>query len=163
LDSYLAAAGVDSIQPDHAAQTDMEQNGLTDLEHAFSNTLVRQTASGFVFEPLPAPTGKENPLCRPAPSAFNKPRLLARLRGDGGHADLVARTSSSFVVWYGVGNGLFTPQGVALPFKANGVTLSNLASYQFSFGDFNNDGLEDVILTAGQSVSLYVNQGIEFD
>ncbi len=266
LDQYLAAAGVDSIQPDRAAMTDMEQNGLIDLEHNYSYTLVRQSESGFVFEPLPAATGKENPLCRPAPATTNKPRLLARLRGDfgdpevvvlkkngagatthltvcnrngmtqssfdvdgnwelgantrlsdidadrkpdvvrvypggvqvlknwsgpndwtfaamlpqtltpavtpvsswvldvngDGRADLVARTSNTVMVWHGLGGGLFESVGQALQFTVNGLALSNLAQYQFSFGDFNNDGLEDAILSAGQSVSLFVNQGNEF-
>src|SRR5262249_50128213 len=58
-------------------------------------TLVRQTENGYVFEPLPPPTGGENPLCRPAPSATNKPRMLARMHGDTNEPNVVVTTLNS--------------------------------------------------------------------
>lgn len=268
LDGYLAAYGSGAIQPDRAAMTDIERNGLLDLETQLDQTLVRQTEAGYVFEPLPAPTGAENPLCRPAPSATNRPRHLARLHGDAdephvvvtsqngtgtqtrllvcdragftrldqtvagawavgantrladldldqrpdlvrvsygsaqvlrntsasptelsfapgetslllprvtpvsswvldvngdGRADLMVRHGGGVVVWRGVGSGRFETSGTSYLFTtASGQPLSGLSTYEFSHGDFNNDGLSDLILTKGQTVLLFTNRGRSF-
>ena len=53
LDAFLATNGGRALQPDHAAQTDLEQDGLTDLETAFDQATLRQTEAGFVLEALP--------------------------------------------------------------------------------------------------------------
>lgn len=89
LGEVLTTYGAGAIQPDRAAMTDLERNGLTDMEVHLDNTLVRQTEDGYVFEPLPAPTGAENALCRPAPAATNKPRFLARMHGDAEQPNVV--------------------------------------------------------------------------
>ncbi len=269
LDFFLASAGATAIQPDHASMTDLEENGLTDLEHYYSFTMVKQTEDGFVFEPLPARTGGENPLCRPDASILNKPRLLARMRsglggdpqvvvvrkngvgstttltfcdrpgftqgtpptvggnwelgantrladvdldfrpdfvrvynggvqvlrnfssdaqwsflpmpaqvltpavsataswvldfnGDG-KPDIMSRTSSGVLVWLGTGAGRFEQVGRAFLFRTvAGVPLANVNEHQFSHGDFNGDGLTDVILSKAQSAYVYLNQGDEF-
>ncbi|WP_437972808.1 RHS repeat-associated core domain-containing protein [Sorangium sp. So ce295] len=268
LDGYLATYGSGAIQPDKAAMTDLERNGLTDMEVHLDQTLVRQTETGYVFEALPAPTGAENPLCRPAPSATNKPRFLARMHGDAtepnvvvtaasstgaqtrvivcdragftqldqwitgawatgpntrladldldqrpdivrvsygsaqvlrntsispaqasfapgatssllprvtptaswvldvngdGRPDLMVRHSGGVVVWRGVGSGRFEQTGTSYLFTtASGLPLSGLSTYEFSHGDFNNDGLSDLILTKGQTVLLFTNRGSSF-
>jgi len=268
LDMFLLAAGSAALQPDHASMTDLEQNGLTDVEHYYSYTMVRQTEDGFVFEALPAKTGAENPLCRPDPSTLNKPRLLARMRGDlgdpqvvvvrkngvgtsttitlcdrlgmtqgtpatvggnwelgastrvadvdldhrpdvvraynggvqvlrnlststqwsflplpaqvltpavsataswvldfngDGKPDLMSRTSGGVLVWFGTGYGRFETTGKPFQFRTTaGVPLANLNEYQLSHGDFNGDGLTDVILSKAQSAFVYLNQGDEF-
>ena len=268
LDLFLMSAGSAALQPDHASMTDLEDNGLTDIEHYYSYTMVRQTEDGFVFESLPAKTGGENPLCRPDPSVLNKPRLLARMRGEfgdpqvvvarkngvgttttitmcdrvgmtqgtpptvggnwelgantrladvdtdfrpdfvrvfnggvqvlrnfststqwsflpmpaqlltpavsataswvldfngDGKPDLMSRTSSGVLVWFGTGYGRFETTGKPFQFRTvAGVPLGNINEYQFSHGDFNGDGLSDVILSKAQSAFVYLNQGDEF-
>lgn len=265
LDTYLGAYGSGAIQPDRAAMTDLERNGLTDMEVHLDQTMVRQTEAGYVFEPLAPATGGENPLCRPAPSATNKPRLLARLHGEAeqpqvvvtalnstgtqtkilvcdragftrfeqqfagawalgantrladldldqrpdvvrvsfgsvqvlkntsaspdalsfaptaaaaltpkvtpvsswvldvngdGHPDLMVRHAGGVVVWLGAGFGRFENVGSSYSFTtAAGAPLAGLSTYEFSHGDFNNDGLSDLILTKGQTVLLFTNRG----
>ncbi|MCU0682317.1 MAG: hypothetical protein MUF34_08700 [Polyangiaceae bacterium] len=268
LDAYLGAYGSGAIQPDRASMTDLERNGLTDLEVHLDQTMVRQTEAGYVFEPLAAPTGGENPLCRPPPAATNKPRLLARMHGEAeqpqvvvtsnnstgtqtkilicnragipqfeqqfagawalnantrladldldqrpdivrvgfgsvqilkntsaspaafsfapgpsaaltpkvtptaswvldvngdGHPDLMVRHAGGVVVWRGVGFGRFEDAGSSFLFTtAGGAPLAGLSNYEFSHGDFNNDGLSDLILTKGQTVLLFTNRGSSY-
>jgi hypothetical protein len=79
LDAYLTFAGPGGLLPSQATAFDADADGLTDLEHGRKNVLLRQTEPGtFVFEPLPEPTGSENPWCRRPESVANPPRLLAR-------------------------------------------------------------------------------------
>lgn len=268
LDEYLGIYGSGGIQPDRAAMTDLERNGLTDMEVHLDQTLVRQTPDGYVFEPLPAPTGAEDPLCRPAVAATNKPRMLARMHGDAtephvvvakqnstgtqtrmlicdragvpeldqwvsgawavgantrladadndqrpdlvrvgfgtvqilrntsaspeqlsfapgpnvilspkvtpvsswvldangdGRPDLMVRHNSGVVVWRGIGAGRFEATGTPFNFtNAGGSPLAGLSTYEFSHGDFNNDGLSDLILTKGQQMILFTNRGSSF-
>jgi RHS repeat-associated protein len=265
LDGFLAAYGTAALQPDHVAMTDLEQDGMTDLESNVDLQTAHQTAAGFVFEPLPA-AGGTNSICRPSVSQFNVPRMLARMHGDAtepqvvaartsgsttrmlicnrlgvpihdenvagawqpganikladvdqdqrpdfvrvgagivsvlhntstdpvtlsfapgpsssltpavnpvsswildfngdGKVDLVERTSVSLVVWLGKGDGTFAQAGTTYFFKlVNGQLFSSLANYQFSFGDYNNDGLSDAILTQGQNVMVFTNRGGSF-
>ncbi len=81
LDGFISSRGGLAIQPDRAVQTDLEQNGLVDLETSFDQSTVRQTAAGFVVEALP-PADGAHPTCRPSPSLSNKPRTLARMHGE---------------------------------------------------------------------------------
>ena len=82
--------------------------------------------------------------------------------GDG-RADLMIRHSAGVEVWLGVGGGQFESSGTSYGFfTASGLPLSNFPKYQLSHGDFNGDGLSDVILTQGRIVLLFTNRGGEF-
>jgi RHS repeat-associated protein len=266
LDDYMRNTRGEGLQPDKATFTDVEQNGLTDLEHNYAGGLVRNTGSGFVLEDLPARTGEENPLCRPpVDSGDNEPRLLARMipgtgdphvvavepdpvspfstvtlcsragntlgtarvggtwrlgattrladvdsdqrpdlvsfYGDGVQVaynlsgpegwfffeapaqtltpevpnasaawvldvngdrkpDLMARSDSALVVWYGIGHGRFETQGTPLVLEQlDGTPMSSLARFQFSHGDLNNDGLSDLLISSGSAVYPFLAQG----
>ena len=266
LAPFLAASGGLALQPDQAVLTDLEQDGLVDLETAFDQTALHQTATGFVAEPLP-PAANADPACRPPASLFNRPRTLARMHGDAaepqavwiengwdgatsrvlvcdrrgapiddqivdgtwqldentrladldadqrpdlvrvafgeadvlrntstgpqalsfapgpttfltpqftptaswvldvngdGRADLVSRFDGGIVVWLGTGGGQFDPSGTTYGFDTADGPLADFSSYQLSFGDFNGDGLSDVILTQGQAVHLFTNRGDAF-
>ena len=266
LDSFISSHGGLVLQPDHASMTDLEQDGLPDVEIAFDQTTLRQTATGFITEALP-PADSANSVCRPPALVGNKPRTLARMHGnavepqavwiknnpDGvsthllvcdrlgvpiydqsvtgswglnentrladldmdqrpdlvrvslgkvqvlhntstspqaiafevgpvtaltpqftpvatwvldfngdGRADLMVRSTSGVVVWLGKGGGQFEPVGTNYGFVTPDGPLANFASYQFSHGDFNGDGLSDVILTHGQTALLFTNQGGSF-
>jgi RHS repeat-associated protein len=83
LDTVLQTLGDTSIQPDRAAIHDVDADGQLDFEHAAQLATIQHTETGWVQSPLPATTG-DDPRCRPAPSGFNQPRVLARITGDIG-------------------------------------------------------------------------------
>ncbi|MCE9667695.1 hypothetical protein LY474_07695 [Myxococcus stipitatus] len=95
LDTTLASAGQDAIQPWRAALLDEDEDGRLDFEHAQAQTLYVQEDTGFRAEPLPPPDATTQTVCRPAASASNEPRLLARLRPNQVKADVVAITAVS--------------------------------------------------------------------
>ena len=268
LDDFIANNGGLAIQPNSATLMDLEQDGLLDLETAYDQTTVHQTPTGYTIEPLPPAPAPTDPACRPLPSSFNKPRLLARMHGDAiepqsvvvqkngfgestrilvcdrlgvpvsdldvdddweldantrladidldkrpdvvrvrfgevavlhntsqgptaisfepgpvtalspqvspvtswirdlngdGRADLMVRHSNGVVVWFGTGNGAFDPDGQSFDFiTTSGDSLPGLAGYQFSHGDFNGDGMSDLLLTQGQTVLVFINTGTAF-
>jgi RHS repeat-associated protein len=268
LDDFIVTHGSTAIQPDHATLLDLEEDGLLDLETAFDQTLVHQSATGYTIEPLAPAGAPTDPLCRPTPSSFNKPRTLARMHGGaaepqvvvlrkigfGGstrllvcdrrgapiydqnqagnwelgattrladidfdkrpdlvrlttgqvsvlhntssgpqslsfepgpvtalspavapvaawaldlngdaRADLLVKHANGVLVWLGTGGGAFDPQGKSFAFTtAAGSPLIGLGGYQFSFGDFNGDGLSDVLLSQGQTLLMFTNTGTEF-
>ena len=90
--AYLVATDdPDGIQPDHAAVTDIDDDGLPDLEHGSDFTLYRQSASGaFAAEPLGPPPGGVDPFCRPPDSIFNDARTLVRMAGAGTDLQVLA-------------------------------------------------------------------------
>lgn len=82
--------------------------------------------------------------------------------GDG-RADLMVRHSNGVVVWFGIGGGAFDPAGQSFPFiTTSGTSLAGLSTYQFSHGDFNGDGLSDLLLTRSQTVLMFINTGTSF-
>jgi RHS repeat-associated protein len=80
LDEYLRISGGEGLLPQRSTMVDMEQNGLTDLEHHFTHKLIRRTEAGVVIEDLPPRPSGANRRCRPDPSDVSSPRLLARMR-----------------------------------------------------------------------------------
>jgi RHS repeat-associated protein len=83
LEDYLVATDdADGVQPDRAATTDLDDDGLSDLEHGADFTLYRQSAEGtFAPEALAPPPSDADPACRPPDSIFNDPRTLVRMAG----------------------------------------------------------------------------------
>jgi RHS repeat-associated protein len=104
----------------------------------------------------------------PGPSSVLSPALtpiaswLFDVNGDG-IADVMIRHSNGVMVWLGKGEAKFETAGTNYAFLTNGgATLSGISNYQFSHGDFNGDGLLDVILTQGSTVLLFTNRGGAF-
>jgi RHS repeat-associated protein len=86
------------------------------------------------------------------------------INGDG-IPDLIARSSSSLVVWYGKGNLEFASPGRVLTLRsASGTVVSPLSAYGITFVDANRDGLTDIVLssTSGNATSLFLNRGTDF-
>lgn len=78
--------------------------------------------------------------------------------GDG-IADLVARSQSELIVWFGRGRGRFAPLGQTVAFQTAAGPLSDLRHWQISFVDINHDGATDAVLTQASTASLFVNDG----
>lgn len=96
LASYVDYAGQAGIQPDRVAFVDMEDDGELELEHSEELLLFRREAGVWEAEALPPLDGDEDPLCRPAPSGSNAPRLLVRMTPDAKEPHVVvARRQSS--------------------------------------------------------------------
>jgi RHS repeat-associated protein len=80
LDTFLALRRANSLQPDESTILDIDDDGLVDIESSDDYLLERQQPDGsFEAVALPPITGA-SPFCRSAPSTFNRPRFLARLR-----------------------------------------------------------------------------------
>ena len=82
LSKYLDNNGILAFQPSRSTQTDIEEDGLIDLEHHLDYSLWRQTSNGWVKESLPAESGDENPVCRQNMEEYNTPRTLVRMTAD---------------------------------------------------------------------------------
>ena len=78
LDAYIGAGGGASLYPTQIANFDLEKDGLVELEHYYAFAQVQRGESEWTFTPLPE-NPSANVICRPAPSAYNKPRLHARM------------------------------------------------------------------------------------
>jgi RHS repeat-associated protein len=81
--SILRQFGNVSLQPDKSAISDVDQDGMPDVEIATDYTLAHQTDTGIAFEALP-PAADASPLCRRTPNINNPPRILAQLRSGAG-------------------------------------------------------------------------------
>jgi RHS repeat-associated protein len=94
LDGYLHDNGAAAIQPDHASATDVEQDGLIDLENRDAFQLVRRTTTGFEKVDLD-PNPNANPMCRSTEAAsLHKPRVLARMQENLEAPQVVAVSSN---------------------------------------------------------------------
>ena len=81
--AILRQFGNVSLQPDKSAISDVDQDGMPDLEIATDYTLAHQTSAGIAFEALP-PASDASPTCRRTPNINNPPRMLAQLRSGAG-------------------------------------------------------------------------------
>ena len=266
LNAYLVQAGNSGLLPSTVTATDVDDDGLVDLEHRFQQELLHQSPDGsFTAVPLGPEPADIDRGCRPQPNNANAPRVLARMtpeavephvvtvafdgangassvrvcnrlgsrlatkavpgdwrlsaltrlvdvnrdgrpdlvrlsgtgiavllnRGLGetdvweampflplpggafdtlwahdmngdGLVDLVGRSSTGTVVWYGLGGGAFAPAGEPLVVRTSaGAVLTNLTGFDLSFLDVNRDGLADVLLTKPGSAggTLLVHRG----
>jgi len=116
----------------------------------------RSTAGEVAFEALPSQSVM--PRLRGATS------WVRDFNGDG-LPDLVSRTKSDLVVWYGLGRGRFESRGARLPMQSrSGRRISGLDSGRqaMHFVDVDRDGLTDVALIDRSRVALYANRGTSF-
>ncbi|MFP2957770.1 FG-GAP-like repeat-containing protein [Myxococcus sp. 1LA] len=89
---------------------------------------------------------------------------LHDFNGDG-VPDIVSRYSGGLMVWFGLGNFTFKPQGQSFEVRTLlGQTLTNLSDFQINFVDTNRDGLTDILLTrvSSPAAHLVVNAGSRF-
>ncbi|GHG73885.1 FG-GAP-like repeat-containing protein [Comamonas sp. JC664] len=141
---------------------------LVDLDRDHQPDLVRvdsgsyrilpntSTASTFSFGPLVQ--GTLQPTISPNSS------WLHDFNGDG-VPDIVSRYSGGIMVWFGLGNFTFKPQGQSFQVRTLlGQTLTNLSDFQLNFVDTNRDGLTDILLTrvSSPAAHLVVNTGSRF-
>ncbi|WP_375772823.1 FG-GAP-like repeat-containing protein [Archangium gephyra] len=114
------------------------------------------TASTFSFGPQRQGTLK--------PAFTPDTSWVHDFNGDG-LPDLISRTSTSLVVWWGLGDFTFTETGQSLQLRsASGTLVTTLSDYQLNFLDANKDGLTDLLLTrtSGSTASLFINHGTSF-
>ena len=79
LDDYLFYTGDTGLHPDRVAITDLEYDGLLDLEHYYAFTMVHQTEAGWTFKPLSSDLPWVDRRCRPQVNPFGLPRSLVRV------------------------------------------------------------------------------------
>jgi RHS repeat-associated protein len=78
--------------------------------------------------------------------------------------DIVARTSTGILVWFGRGNLEFGQTARSFKFKTlAGTIVTGFSDASLTFVDANKDGLADVVMTRGTSnvAALYLNSGVE--
>ncbi|NNB95306.1 hypothetical protein HJC10_13805 [Corallococcus exiguus] len=80
FDGVMLAYNEGVALPLESTPLDDGDDGLVDLEHRTDFSLIRQQPGGYTFEPLPPPAPDARFECRPDPSAYNQPRLLAQMR-----------------------------------------------------------------------------------
>lgn len=98
-----------------------------------------------------------------SPSFSPTATWVADMNGDG-IADIVSRFAAGVVVWHGMGQMRFEPQGTVFRFvDRHGVTLSQINDFQFTFTDANKDGLTDLLLSRSQFLYMFMNRGDRFE
>jgi hypothetical protein len=138
---------------------------LVDLNHDHQPDLVR-IGEGIV-ETLPnTSTPTEYRFGAPKASALSpsftpQGTWVEDINGDT-MPDLVARTDSELVVWFGKGQFEFEPTGQSFEFFTGSGQLAGLASFEQFFVDANKDGLADVLLGKSGELSLFINTGSAF-
>lgn len=138
---------------------------LVDLNHDQRPDLIRLFSRGYqVAENTSGPGGHSfvvHPAGPVTQSFTANSTWIQDMNGDG-QADLVTRLTTSLMVWYGLGNFQFSPTGRQISLKSvTGGSVLDLAQRQLTFFDVNRDGLMDVLTTRGQSVNLFINNGLQ--
>jgi RHS repeat-associated protein len=149
--NWQLAANVKLVDLDRDHQPDLVQVGVGTY-----SVLVNQSGpAGFAFDPTPR-TGTLQPAVVPNAT------YLQDINGDG-LPDLIVRTISDLVVWYGIGNYQFTPEGQAFEVRSReGNPIAGFDTYDVSFIDANHDGLSDLLLTRGPLFFVHINDGLDF-
>ncbi|RKG65420.1 hypothetical protein D7V80_23335 [Corallococcus sp. CA054B] len=80
FDNVMLAYSEGVALPSESTPLDDGDDGLVDLENRTDFSLIRQHPGGYTFEALPPAAVDARLECRPDASAFNTPRLLAKMR-----------------------------------------------------------------------------------
>jgi RHS repeat-associated protein len=128
---------------------------LIRVGYGYAEVLENQSdASGFAFAEFP-----EQEL---SPAIDSETVWIHDVNGDG-LVDIIARWDISLVVWYGLGHARFVREGELFwLYTSLGYRISNLAGFGLYFGDFNKDGLIDLLVTGSSEVSVFLNTGTAF-
>jgi RHS repeat-associated protein len=153
LDPLLGAYGTSAISSEHAAYVDLDDDGVTELEHADSMTTWTRGPDGWSARELPPLTGREERLCRRDPGSANPPRSFLRLGpGAAPLRVLGARTQASqtrFVVCDTAG----------LPVGETTVAGSYAPGALVRLADLDHDLRPDLVRLNTGSVDVAMNTG----
>ena len=97
FDNVMLAYSEGVALPSESTSLDDGDDGLLDLENRTDFSLIRQQPGGYTFEALPPPALDARAECRPEASAFNTPRLLARMRPQESDYQVVSLTWNAFL------------------------------------------------------------------
>jgi RHS repeat-associated protein len=153
LADYLAQADdINAAQPERGALTDIDDDGLPDLEHAADFTLYRQSPGGeFSAEPLPPPSAEADPFCRPNEPSFNQARTLVRMAGPGTEMGVLVLEAMSNTTEIRVCDRTGVPQFAA---EVPGRWILGANS---KLVDLNRDERPDLLMVAGGQYQVLEN------
>ncbi|GMU02759.1 hypothetical protein KH5H1_68790 [Corallococcus caeni] len=97
FDNVMLAYSEGVALPSESTPLDDGDDGLVDLENRTDFSLIRQQPGGYTFEPLPPAAIDARPECRPDASAFNTPRLLAKMRPEQNDYQVVSLSWNAFL------------------------------------------------------------------
>ena len=81
LDAVLSALGRSALRPQYASRTDVDADGVSELEHHAGQDQLRFDGKALELTAL-ARDGREDALCRPERATTNAVRTLIRLRSE---------------------------------------------------------------------------------
>lgn len=153
VQGYLDATGSqDGLEPEWAAPTDMDEDGLADLEHSIDFTMFRQTTAGtFIGQPLPPPPAGVDTACRPPAGIFNRARTLVRMAGVGSALQVLVLEEGSSTTAIKVCS-LAGVRQVAVEVPGLWHLDANM-----KVADLNRDHKPDLILVDGDSYKVLEN------
>ncbi|TSC23068.1 polymorphic toxin-type HINT domain-containing protein [Corallococcus sp. Z5C101001] len=97
FDGVMLAYSEGVALPSESTPLDDGDDGLVDLENRTDFSLIRQQPGGYTFDPLPPAALDARIECRPDASAFNQPRLLARMRPEQTDYQVVSLSWNAFL------------------------------------------------------------------